>query len=302
MKKYFILPIFTLLAACSKSDVEDQSIIDATAELQTQTTETEVVVTRSSALRTDTDNDGINDTADVDVDGDGVADNGTDTDGDGINDTADVDIDNDGIDDNGSDIDGDGINDENDEDIDGDGIDNDEDEYASLSDSQLSDDIQQKITSYINTYHATLQIIKVEQERNKIEIVLAGGTELNFDAEGNFVSLDNDRDDASQENHDNDASDSNDGDDASQENHDNDASDSNDGDDASQENHDNDKYQKLSDLSAEVKKNIQSYIQPNYPNASITEIEIENNKIEVELNNGVEIVFDLNGNFVRLDD
>lgn len=202
-----------------------------------------------------------------------------DTDNDGINDEADVDTDNDGIEDNGTDIDEDGINDEYDDDIDGDGISNEEDEYQNLSDTDLSSTIQQKITAYINENHSGETITEVEIENQIIEVELSGNIELSFDLNGDFLATEAEND------------------------HDND--DDNDHDNDDNENDDNEnEYSSLSssNLSQAVQKKIADYISANYPNDSVTEVEIENQKIEVELSSGIELIFDLNGNFLRLDD
>jgi hypothetical protein len=194
-----------------------------------------------------------------------------DTDNDGINDEADVDTDNDGIEDNGTDIDEDGINDEYDDDIDGDGISNEEDEYQNLSDTDLSSTIQQKITAYINENHSGETITEVEIENQIIEVELSGNIELSFDLNGDFLATEVEND---HENDDN-------------------------------ENDDNEnEYSSLSssNLSQAVQQKIADYISANYPNDSVTEVEIENQKIEVELSSGIELIFDLNGNFLRLDD
>lgn len=194
-----------------------------------------------------------------------------DTDNDGINDEADVDTDNDGIEDNGTDIDEDGINDEYDDYIDGDGISNEEDEYQNLSDTDLSSTIQQKITAYINENHSGETITEVEIENQIIEVELSGNIELSFDLNGDFLATKAEND------------------------HDNDDN----------ENDDNEnEYSSLSssNLSQAVQKKIADYISANYPNDSVTEVEIENQKIEVELSSGIELIFDLNGNFLRLDD
>ena len=198
-----------------------------------------------------------------------------DTDNDGINDEADVDTDNDGIEDNGTDIDEDGINDEYDDDIDGDGISNEEDEYQNLSDTDLSSTIQQKITAYINENHSGETITEVEIENQIIEVELSGNIELSFDLNGDFLSTEAEND------HDND-----------------DDNDDNENDDNENE------YSSLSssNLSQAVQQKIADYISANYPNNSVTEVEIENQKIEVELSSGIELIFDINGNFVRLDD
>lgn len=202
-----------------------------------------------------------------------------DTDNDGINDEADVDTDNDGIEDNGTDIDEDGINDEYYDDIDGDGISNEEDEYQNLSDTDLSSTIQQKITAYINENHSGETITEVEIENQIIEVELSGNIELSFDLNGDFLATEAEND------------------------HDND--DDNDHDNDDNENDDNEnEYSSLSssNLSQAVQKKIADYISANYPNDSVTEVEIENQKIEVELSSGIELIFDLNGNFLRLDD
>ncbi len=202
-----------------------------------------------------------------------------DTDNDGINDEADVDTDNDGIEDNGTDIDEDGINDEYDDYIDGDGISNEEDEYQNLSDTDLSSTIQQKITAYINENHSGETITEVEIENQIIEVELSGNIELSFDLNGDFLATEAEND------------------------HDND--DDNDHDNDDNENDDNEnEYSSLSssNLSQAVQQKIADYISANYPNDSVTEVEIENQKIEVELSSGIELIFDLNGNFLRLDD
>lgn len=46
---------------------------------------------------------------------------------------------------------------------------------------------------------------------------------------------------------------------------------------------------------------ILSYIQANYPNAQIIKAELDDNYYEVYLDNGFELYFDLNGNFLGLD-
>lgn len=46
---------------------------------------------------------------------------------------------------------------------------------------------------------------------------------------------------------------------------------------------------------------IVNYVTQNYPNASIVYAEIDDNMYEVELSNGIELYFDLNGNFLYAD-
>ena len=73
---------------------------------------------------------------------------------------------------------------------------------------------------------------------------------------------------------------------------------------------DNDNYEsyeeytslEASNLTQQVIDSINAYITNNHSNAIIVEVEIENQEIEVELNDRTELVFDLDGVFVRYDD
>ena len=287
MNKIILLATGIVLFSCANDEItEDQNLID---EIESSILPEDAPSDKTSlSANKDTDNDGINDEADADVDGDGTLDNGIDSDGDGINDLADVDNDNDGIDDNGTDIDEDGINDAYDDDIDGDGIDNEEDEYQSLSDTALSPAVQQKITEYIDLNHSGKTITEVEIENQTIEVELSGNIELSFTLEGGFViaEVENDNEGITE-----------DGDqDESDENEDGDH-------DENGENEENE-YSTLaaSTLSAAVQQKITAYINANYPNTTVIEVDVEGQRIEVELSNNVELIFDSNGNFLRLDD
>ena len=281
MKKIILLTTGIVLFSCSTEEIiDDQNLID---EIESLANNEDVTLDKNNTKASnDTDKDGINDEADSDVDGDGTLDNGTDSDGDGINDLADVDNDNDGIDDNGTDIDEDGINDDYDDDIDGDGISNEDDEYQNLSDTDLSSSVQKKITDYINENHSGKTITEVEIENQIIEIELSGNTELSFTLSGAYLSTEVDVEDDNDDDNDSDDYDSDDDDSDDDEN----------------------EYSSLSSstLSEAVQQKIADYIRANYPNDSVTEVEIENQKIEVELSSDVELIFDLNGNFLRLDD
>ena len=281
MKKIILLTTGIVLFSCSTEEIiDDQNLID---EIESLANNEDVTLDKNNTKASnDTDKDGINDDADVDVDGDGTIDNGTDSDGDGINDLADVDNDNDGIEDNGTDIDEDGINDDYDDDIDGDGISNEDDEYQNLSDTDLSSTVQQKITAYINENHTGETITEVEIENQIIEIELSGNTELSFTLSGDYLTTEVDDEDDNDDENDQDDNDSDDDDSDDDEN----------------------EYSSLSSstLSEAVQQKIADYISANYPNDSVTEVEIENQKIEVELSSDTELIFDLNGNFLRLDD
>ena len=298
MKKIILLATGIVLFSCANDEItEDQNLID---EIESSILPEDAPSDKTSlSANKDTDNDGINDEADADVDGDGTLDNGTDSDGDGINDLADVDNDNDGIDDNGTDIDEDGINDAYDDDIDGDGIDNDEDEYQSLSDTALSPAVQQKITEYIDLNHSGKTITEVEIENQSIEIELSGNIELSFTLEGDFVVAEvENENEGINEDGDHDESDENE-----ESDHDENGENEDGDNDENGENEENE-YSTLaaSTLSAAVQQKITAYINANYPNTTVIEVDVEGQRIEVELSNNVELIFDSNGNFLRLDD
>ena len=73
---------------------------------------------------------------------------------------------------------------------------------------------------------------------------------------------------------------------------------------------DNDNYEsyeeytslEASNLTQQVIDSINAYITNNHYNTYIVEVEIENQEIEVELNDRTELVFDLDGIFLRYDD
>lgn len=44
------------------------------------------------------------------------------------------------------------------------------------------------------------------------------------------------------------------------------------------------------------------YLQDNFPTDSVEKIKRTSRTIEVELNNGLEVIFDADGNFKRMDD
>ena len=284
MKKFILLTAPFLIFSCSISEMEEVDKLNEQIENLEITVENPINTTNSLTSK-DTDNDGIHDLADADIDGDGVIDNGSDDDADGINNLSDADLDNDGINDNGTDIDHDGINDEYDDDIDGDGIHNDDDEYQNLPDTSLSASVQQNITTYINSNYAGKTITEVEIYNQSIEIELTGDIELLFDLNGNFLSFENDNDDDDDNDDDND-------------------NDNDDNDDDDDENDDDNEYNSLtsSNLSDAVQQKIMDYIRSNYPDLTVVEVEIESQKIEIELSNNIELIFDLNGNFLRLDD
>lgn len=53
--------------------------------------------------------------------------------------------------------------------------------------------------------------------------------------------------------------------------------------------------------SALLPKTLTDYVSKNHKKAKIVGVEKERNKYEVELNNGIDMIFDLNGNFIKFD-
>lgn len=53
--------------------------------------------------------------------------------------------------------------------------------------------------------------------------------------------------------------------------------------------------------SALIPQKISTYVATNYSSFYVTSIDNERTNVEVELSNNIELVFDLNGNFVRID-
>lgn len=51
-----------------------------------------------------------------------------------------------------------------------------------------------------------------------------------------------------------------------------------------------------------ISENINQYIQSNFPQSAITDWEKENNHQQIKLDNNLDLIFDLEGNFIRIDD
>lgn len=51
-----------------------------------------------------------------------------------------------------------------------------------------------------------------------------------------------------------------------------------------------------------VNPKIMDYVKKSFPNNEIVQVSRERNKIEVELTNGLDLVFNKNGKFIRIDD
>lgn len=51
-----------------------------------------------------------------------------------------------------------------------------------------------------------------------------------------------------------------------------------------------------------IHKEIKTYVDTHYKGMNIVKMERDGRKIDIELNNGLDLVFDANGKFVRIDD
>ena len=142
----------------------------------------------------------------------------------------------------------------------------DDGEYNSIDQAPLSEVVKTKIKTYISTNHPSNSVVEVDIENQTIEIELNNNIEILFSLSGDFIAYDNNS--------------------------------SNDDD------HDDGEYNSIDQapLSEVVKTKIKTYISTNHPNKSIVEVDIENQTIEVELNNNVEILFSLSGDFIAYDD
>jgi hypothetical protein len=103
------------------------------------------------------------------------------------------------------------------------------------------------ITDYISANFPGRTIVWAEIDDDEYEVYLSDGTEVYFDRRGRFLEVDRDRDAINP---------------------------------------------------ANLPQNILSYISTNFPNATIIEAELDDNYYEVELNNGMELYFDAQGNFL----
>ncbi len=136
------------------------------------------------------------------------------------------------------------------------GIDNDTDEDFDDAVVDLAT-LPQSITDYIAANHSGLTIAHAEMENNgHYEVELSDGTELVFDGKGVFLGIGVDNDD----------------------------------------------HNGSDDDQITLPQGVIDYVAANYPKTTISASEVEDNgNYEVELNNGTELVFEANGNFLRMD-
>ncbi len=123
------------------------------------------------------------------------------------------------------------------------------------------------IDNYVLLEYPNQSIEEVELERDGgFEVELDDGTELVFDAAGNFVAVDGD-----------------------------------DEDDYGDEDADN--HEDEEGIVDQYPEAIDSYLAANYQDVALVQVELEDNgTYEVELEDGTELVFDPDGTFIGLDD
>ena len=187
--------------------------------------------------------------------------------------------------------------------------------------------LPQNILDYVSTNYPDVTIWKAEiEDNNNYEVYLSNGLELVFDSEGSFLGIDDDENDDFGDEHIpvsdipqnildfiNDNFPGAEIDEAEKENNGNyEIELENDvelifasngdflglGEDENGNEDDEDEINP-----ADLPQNILDYISTNYPNNSIIEAEIKDDgEYEITLNNGVEIEFDAEGNFLSAED
>ena len=156
----------------------------------------------------------------------------------------------------------------------------------------------------------TIEEVELDSLGN-FEVELASGTELLFDSAGGFIEVlpdddgemdtdegsDSDDDEAEDEGEDDD--DDSDDDDVDDDDADHDGTEDDADDAANEDDSDMDNDEVVTDYPTAIDE----YISANHPGTSIVEIELEDDgSYEVELDDGTEIIFDSEGNFVEYDD
>ncbi|QTN37713.1 PepSY-like domain-containing protein [Cryomorphaceae bacterium] len=125
--------------------------------------------------------------------------------------------------------------------------------YAEQDDDIDPANLPATILTYITQNYPNDSIVEAELDDDIYEVYLSSGIELYFDINGVFLGMDDDDDD--------------------------------------------------DDIDpANLPAAIITYINQNYPNDSIVEAELDDDIYEVYLSNGLELYFDINGNFIGTDD
>ncbi len=153
------------------------------------------------------------------------------------------------------------------------GTDDDEDDEEGEDDDDIDPTaLPQSILDYIAANYPGVEIDEAEVDDDGYEVELDNGVELYFDLDGNLVGTDDDED-----------------------------SDEDEGSDEDEDKGSDDDDDDLIPVDA-LPQSILDYIAENYPDATIVKAEKDDDKYEVNLNTGVELYFDLEGNFLGKDD
>ena len=164
----------------------------------------------------------------------------------------------------------------------------DEDDYQNIDPSKLP----QSIHDYIAANYPEYSIIQAELEVNgNFEVTLNNGVELYFDSDGNFISAEDEN-----------GEDENESDDENEESDNDDEGDDEDEDNDSTDDHDDDSDEDHYIDPSDLPQTILDYIATNYPDNGIISAEIKaDGHYEVTLDNGIELTFDADGNFLEED-
>ena len=207
------------------------------------------------------------------------------------------------------------------DDDDDEGYDDGEDEWDDSDDDEGYDDddyidpdqLPQAILDYIAQNYPNVTITKAERDDDDYyyEVYLSNGLELYFDLEGNLIEEDDDDDSDDDEGYDDDEDEWDDSDD--DEGYDDDEDDWDDSDDDEGYDDNEDEWDDSDDDEGyddddyidpdQLPQAILDYIAQNYPNVPIAKAEREDDDhyYEVYLSNGLELYFDLEGNFLGTD-
>jgi len=177
-----------------------------------------------------------------------------------------------------------------------------EDNEESDEENIAFDELPESVQDYLNANYPDIAICEIEMEDDGdedyvYEVQLTNGLELYFDEDGNFLYSEEDDDFEGCDDSDDDSDNDDDDDDSDDDSDDDDESDEGDEDDGDEDDGDDDGYISFQDLP----QAIQDYLNANYPEFSICEIEMENDEdytYEVSLEGGLELYFDAEGNFL----
>ena len=179
----------------------------------------------------------------------------------------------------------------------GHGHDDDEDGPGNDDDDIDPTTLAQNILDYIAANYPGLTIDHAHAEDGGFEVELSDGTELLFDADGNFLSVEVDDDEDGPGN----GGGNNDDDDDDEDGPGNGGGNNDDDDDDDEDGPGNGGGNDNNIDPATLAQNILDYIAANYPGLTIDHAHAEDGGFEVELSDGTELLFDADGNFLGIE-